>query len=156
MYKSDLENGDFIKTREGTICLIISGRGFSLPNMEHYTHLDNYWENLTNLVVNSHDIVAVWKKENHTIDEFLNFLKKGISGKETPEWDWERKEHKTGRVTLDNVEIGDNYCFVSREGSIFTYDYYGDKRDINIITKNPLGAYYTYKEMQTVYDRHIS
>ena len=146
MNKSDLKNGDVVKTRDGELYLLIDGVGYRFPSMVPYLEMEEFREDLTDKDDYSGlDIVAVWKKSNNSTDAFLSFFK----GQE-PKWDWERKEQKTGRVTLDNVDVGEKYYFVDVYGEIVDYKYVGDEMDSSIIASNAFGAYYTKEEMQDV------
>ena len=147
MTKSELENGSILKTRAKDLYLLIDEVLYGFSEEAGWNPLRLYTEDLKDKDGFSRlDIVAVWDIAMHKEYELKNILKTHRVEK----WDWERKEPKTGRVTLENVEVGDTYYHTRRDGLIEEWKYEGWSIDKDVISGNIFGAWYTKEEMQDV------
>ena len=155
MTKSELQNGDFVKTRAGNIFVVIDNNIYCFEGQGGWNSLDTYDEELKNINgCEELDIMAVRDFSLHSKGEISDFLK----SKRSILWDWQReekpKEVKTGRVTLDNIEKGEAYWYINDEGMSTSYYFANDDTDRNIINNSHFRAWYTKEEAIEAYDRY--
>lgn len=149
MTKSELKNWYGVEFRNKQRALLLDGRFYDSDG-NIYAFLAYCEKNLTcnNRKLKNLDIMKVVDLTPYNIPSFLN-------NEFTPIWYWERKEPKTGRVTLENVEVGDEYFFTDVYGVVVSYTYSRSLNDEELIRGNPFGVYYTKQEALSARDDYM-